>query len=112
VKLADDTLQRTFPVVDGGRRLVGVLSVDVVRAVVAEDPAPGLVVAQDLLSPDVPELRDDESVQRALDLFLLQHVDELPVVSADRTLVGLLDRRSILEAYRTRIAGLRRAPVS
>ena len=107
MKLADDTLQRTFPVLDGERRLVGVLSADVVRAVLAEDPSPGLVVAQDLLTPDIPELRETETMQRALDLLALQHVDELPVTQDDGRFLGLLGRRAILEAYRRRIAELK-----
>ncbi|MGE5184123.1 MAG: chloride channel protein [Acidobacteriota bacterium] len=107
VRIADDTLQRTFPVLDAGDRLIGVLSADVVRAVMAEDPTPGLVVAQDLLTPDIPELQQAESVQRALDLLALEHVEELPVTTEDGKFLGLLDRRSIIEAYRRRITELK-----
>jgi CBS domain-containing protein len=52
-------------------------------------------------------LQADDSVQRALELFALRHVDVLPVVSGDSKLVGLLDRRAILGAYRRRLAELR-----
>lgn len=108
LKLADDTLQRTFPVLDEQHRLVGVLSTNVVRAVIAENPSPGLVVAHDLLTPDIPAIRCNESVQRALDLFALQHVEELPVIKEDGTFLGVLDRRAIIEAYRRRIVELKR----
>jgi len=107
--LADDTLQRTFPVVDRAGRLVGVLSADVVRAVVAEDPSPGLVVAQDLLVPELPEIRRDDSIERALDVLALGHVDELAVTADDGTFVTMLDRRAIISAYRKRIAELKLA---
>jgi CBS domain-containing protein len=93
--------------VDRDGQLHGVLAADVVRAVLAEDPARGLVVAEDLLTPDIPMLRVDDSVQRALELFALQHVEVLPVVSREGGLVGLLDRRAILGAYRRRIDELR-----
>ena len=107
MKIVDDAVQRTIPVVDGDGRLQGTLSADVVRAVLADEPARGLVVAQDLLTPDIPMLRSDEPVQRALELLALQHVDELPVVSQQGGLLGLLDRRAILGAYRRRIEELR-----
>jgi CIC family chloride channel protein len=107
VQILDETHQRTLPVVDRDGQLHGVLAADVVRAVLAEDPARGLVVAEDLLTPDIPMLRVDDSVQRALELFALQHVEVLPVVSREGGLVGLLDRRAILGAYRRRIDELR-----
>ena len=106
-KLLDDTNQRALPIVDPVGRLRGVLAADTVRAVLAENPARGLVVAEDLLTPDIPMLQIDDSVQRALELFALRHVDVLPVVSAESKLVGLLDRRAILGAYRRRLAELR-----
>ena len=108
VRLAEETLQRTFPVVDDQRHLVGVLSSDVVRGVMAENPSPGLVVAHDLLTPDIPDIHPDESMQRALDLLALQHVEELPVTADDGTFIGMLDRRAMIEAYRRRVAELKR----
>jgi CBS domain-containing protein len=107
VKILDETHQRALPVVDPDGRLHGVLAADVVRSILAEDPARGLVVAEDLLTPDIPMLRIDDSVQHALELFALQHVEVLPVVSDEGALVGLLDRRAILGAYRRRVDELR-----
>ena len=107
VKLVDETHQSQVPVIDGSGQLRGVLAADIVRAVLAEDPAHGLVVAEDLVLPDIPVLRVDDSVQRALELLALQHVEVLPVVSDPGSLVGLLDRRTILHAYRRRIDELR-----
>ena len=57
-------------------------------------------------------LRIDDSVQRALELFALQHIEVLPVVSDEGALVGLLDRRAILGAYRRRVDELRGQPVA
>lgn len=105
--ILDDTRQRALPVVDPSGQLRGVLAADLVRSVLAENPARGLVVAEDLLTPDLPMLEIGDSVQRALELFALQHVDVLPVVASPGTLVGLLDRRAILGAYRRRIDELR-----
>jgi CBS domain-containing protein len=60
------------------------------------------------MSPDIPEIREDESLQRALDLLALEHVDELPVTSTGGVFVAMLDRRAIMTAYRRRISALRR----
>ena len=109
LRMADSTLQRSFPVVADDGRLVGVLSADVVRAIVAENPTPGLVVAHDLLIPDVPAIRESESVERALELLALRHVEELPVVSDAGHLVAMLDRRLLIAGYRRRLAELRDA---
>jgi CIC family chloride channel protein len=106
-KILEGTNQRALPIVDPTGQLHGVLAADVVRAIIAENPARGLVVAEDLLTPDIPMLQVDDSVQRALELFALQHVDVLPVVSSQGKLVGLLDRRAILSAYRRRLVELR-----
>jgi CIC family chloride channel protein len=107
VKIVDNSHQHSLPVVDREGHLRGVLGADVVRAVLAEEPARGLVVAQDLLTPEIPVLAAGDSVQRALELLALQHVDALPVVTQQGALLGLVDRRSILGAYRRRLEALR-----
>lgn len=106
-RVLDDTNLRALPIVDSSGQLRGVLGVDTVRAVLAENPARGLVVAEDLLAPNIPVLQIDDSVQRALELFALRHVDVLPVVSGEGKLVSLLDRQAILGTYRRRLAELR-----
>jgi CIC family chloride channel protein len=107
--ILEQTHQQSLPVVDREGRLHGVLAATSVRAVLAEDPMLGHVIAEDLLTPEIPILRVDDHVERALELLALQHVDVLPVVSAEGTLTGLLDRRVILSAYRRRIDELRSA---
>lgn len=109
-RVLDDTNLRALPIVDPSGQLRGVLGADTVRAVLAENPARGLVVAEDLLAPNIPVLQIDDSVQRALEMFALRHVDVLPVVSGEGKLVGLLDRQAILGTYRRRLAELRGLP--
>jgi CBS domain-containing protein len=106
LKIADQGHQHMFPVLGPDHKLVGVLSADVVREVMTENPSPGLVIAQDLLSPQFPELRIADSLQRALELLATQEVVELPVTDANHTYIGMLDRRAIIRAYRRRITEL------
>jgi CIC family chloride channel protein len=107
VRIMDECQQRTLPVVDTAGAVHGVLSGDVVRSVLAEDPARGIVVAEDLLVPHVPMLHSTDTVDRALEVLALQHVDVIPVLSAHGDLAGLLDRRAILGAYQRRIQEVR-----
>ena len=109
IRILDEAHQRVAPVIDAAGQLHGVLGGEVVRAVLAEDPARGIVIAEDLLTPNVPVLRSSDTLDRALELLALQHVDVLPVVTAADEFLGLLDRRSILAAYRQRVEELKRA---
>jgi CBS domain-containing protein len=105
--LLDESRHDAVPVVDRDGRLHGLLATDLVRSVLAQNPADGVMIAEDLLMPDIPVLRSDDTLDRALALLALQHVDVLPVLAADGSLQGLLDRRAILGAYRQRIDELR-----
>lgn len=106
LRLADTTNQQVFAVLDDHRKLRGVLAASVVREVMTENPLPGLVIAQDLLSPNFPELHSKDSIQRALELLATQEVPELPVTDDDHVYVGMVDRRAVIRAYRRRISDL------
>jgi CIC family chloride channel protein len=112
VKVLDSGHQDALAVIDEAGQLHGVLGADVVRQVLAENPSIGLVVAADLVTPEIPVLKSDDSVQRALELLALQHVDAIPVVGEQGGLLGLLDRRTIIRAYRERLDQVRAKPAS
>jgi chloride channel protein, CIC family len=108
LRQVDESPHDAVPVVDRDGRLHGLLATDVMRSVLSHDPARGVVIAEDMLLPNIPVLRSDDTLDRALELLALQHVDVLPVLAADGSLQGLLDRRAILGAYRQRIEELRK----
>ena len=82
-------------------------SLDDVRKVLQEpDLMRGLIVAEDLGTHDVPTVDLDDTVQRALDLLMLKGVDELPVVTDEGKLVGIVSRGDIMSAYQKRIGEL------
>jgi CIC family chloride channel protein len=107
--ILDECKQQSLPVVDERGQFLGVLAGDVVHGILSENPARGVVIAQDLVTPNIPVLKSDDPVDRALELLALQHVDALPVLTPSGALLGLLDRRKVLGAYRRRIEELRGA---
>ncbi len=108
-RMIDDSERVAIPVIDASGRFHGVLAGGVVRSILSEDPARGVVIAQDLLVPNMPVLRVSDGIDRALELLALQHVDALPVVGDDGRFVAILDQRAILAAYRRRLEELRTA---
>jgi chloride channel protein, CIC family len=105
--LVSETTQHTFPIVDADGSVIGMFSLDDVRKVLQEpDLMRGLIVAEDLGTHDVPTVDLDDTVQRALDLLMLKGVDELPVVTDEGKLVGIVSRGDIMSAYQKRIGEL------
>ena len=90
--------QEVFPVVDPAGCLVGIITLDDLTLLAAEPDIEGLVYATDIMRPPV-SLQQHELVSRALDVMLSIGVRELPVVDAERHLLGLIDEASIAREY-------------
>ncbi len=86
-----------LPVIDEAGELLGVVSVrDLEREA---DDLPATIGA---LAEEVPELHPTESLSLAVDWLTGGDREGLPVLAADRTMVGWLDHRDILRAYARR----------
>jgi CIC family chloride channel protein len=85
-------------VVDGNQRLIGAISIHAIQdpQLVALGP---LVIAHDLAERDVHRVAPDDSLASCMEHFVLAEDDELPVVDADRRLVGVVSRRDALRIY-------------
>ena len=99
LQIAREAHQRIVPVVDEDGRRRGTCSVDDARA-----SQEGAVAAD--LATEAPTVEPDTSLEHALELLAVQRADELLVV-ADGRVLGLVDRRDVLAAYRRRLAELR-----
>ncbi|HEY7119549.1 MAG TPA: chloride channel protein [Tepidisphaeraceae bacterium] len=103
-----DTRQRVFPIVDGGRGLVGVVSVDDLRIFLTERAVPpDLLVASDLRAPEYRTVAPDEDLASALRKLYATGLDELPVMTenGDRRVTAMLSRRDIMSVYYRRMYG-------
>jgi CIC family chloride channel protein len=102
--------QEVFPVLDPDRRLIGIVTVEDLTALAAEPDLGGLVCAADMMRPPVAVRRTDP-VSRALELMMSTRIRELPVVDADRRVLGWVGEATIAHEY-VRARMLERAEVS
>jgi chloride channel protein, CIC family len=85
-------------VTDVAGRLVGGISIHDIK-----DPEVGelgpLVIAGEVADPNIHVVSPTDTLADCMDHFLLSTADELPVVRADKELVGVVSRRDVLGVY-------------
>jgi CIC family chloride channel protein len=103
----DQTGYTVLPVVDEGRRLLGVVNLEEVHLAARSQHAQVMLLAADLMRDDVLPLQPDHGLDRALELFVRNNLQALPVVqdATDRRVVGIVRRSDIASAYVRRMHG-------
>jgi CIC family chloride channel protein len=106
--------QASFPVVDEGGAMVGILSFAALRALVSEESLADLIVAADIADPNVITLTPEESLAAAFRVMESEGLEDVPVVDgADpHRLLGMLSRADLIAAYNRTVAALSALPVS
>jgi len=91
----------SFPVVDDGGLLSGIVTFQDFKEVVFEEGLGDLVVVKDIAIPNVITITENESLNEALKKIGLKNIEQLPVVDENnpRKIVGILSRRDIFSAY-------------
>ncbi|HLK12546.1 MAG TPA: chloride channel protein [Candidatus Binatia bacterium] len=109
-----ESRRSTFPVVDPGGHLVGLLSMDALRTALAEEALRPLVVARDLCDPNVPTLTPRATLGEAARLLETESIEDVPVVDPldRRRVLGVLSRADLIAAYNRAVASLGALPVS
>lgn len=98
-----------FIVVDKEGEFEGVITLSQIRqSLHDEEFLADLVVAHDILNPEVPTITESENLDSAMKLFGNEEIDILPVVadSDSRKPIGQISRRSVLDAYNKEISKL------
>lgn len=92
----------TFPVVDNGNRVVGIIALRDLRPVLFNQDIAPLLVAADVMSENVFVLQPGETLEQALQKMDLDDSELLPVVDAKESMqfLGVVTRESILKRYR------------
>jgi CIC family chloride channel protein len=96
-----------LPVADESGRYLGMVSLDDVRLASLTPSLGPFVVAMDLMRDDVPAIRPDDRLDRALELFAESDRLALAVVSPppEERVLGVVRRADISSAYLRRVQG-------
>jgi CIC family chloride channel protein len=89
-------------VVDSGQRLLGAISIHDLQDPQILKLGP-LVIAHDLAERDVHRVAPGDSLASCMEHFVLSEDDELPVISAEGQLLGVVSRRDALRIYSTEL---------
>lgn len=106
IKLVTGSQDSYFPVVDALGKLIGILSINDLRAILFEASLAKVVVARDVATPNVITVSWHESLESALDKMIRLNVDELPVIRADDPgkIAGMISKRDIISLYHQRMS--------
>lgn len=109
LRVAANSANMYFPVVDKDRALVGIFSLRDLRAVLTGEGAGGLVLAVDICSSPVLTVNPEDDLHAALRKLTQKNIEELPVVEASNSsqVIGVLSRKDVIAAYHRRINEVR-----
>lgn len=96
----------SIPVVDNGQILVGMVTDrDIVLRVVAAGKDPGTTTVETVATRDISPASPDESLDEALQQMAERQVRRLPVIEADRVVVGILAQADVAQEAKAKKAG-------
>ncbi len=90
----------SFPVVDDDGNFTGLLTMNTLRAIIGEEGAGNLILAEDIKTP-FEKVTPSENLHRALSKFLQTRYPSLPVVDEQDPgkVLGFLTYRDLISAY-------------
>ncbi len=90
-------------IVDEKEDLEGVISFSDLKEFIFEDGLNGLILAKDLINPDIIYVTPEESLASSLNKFSFIDMEQLPVVernNGSRKVKGIITRNQLMKAYR------------
>lgn len=87
------------PVVNGGRRLAGIVSEHDLLAAIDDGRQLGRVTAADVMTGNPYSVRRETTLGTLVHVFRASDLVRIPVVDAGNKLVGIIARRDLLRAY-------------
>jgi CBS domain-containing protein len=94
--------RRSYPIVDGRGRLVGMAARAEVLRWVTEGPHKGQTLAEALSDPDVPTTHAEELVGALAERMVEADFGRAPVLDAQGRVIGLVTRKDLLRVHAQR----------
>jgi CIC family chloride channel protein len=102
----DETPVTVLPVVDGDRKFLGIVNLEEVHLAAQSPHLRPWLVAADLARANVTPLSPDQSLDKALELFVENDLLALPVVAEDTgQLLGMVRRSELSQTYLRHVHG-------
>ena len=102
LELVADRPNTQFYVVDTKQKFLGSVSLQEVRKALADrDDVADLLIAMDLVNPDIPKVKPEDDLDMVMKLFGMYDYDELPVVDSQNPdrVIGSIKHKEVIEAY-------------
>jgi CIC family chloride channel protein len=97
--------QRVFPVINEQNQLIGMVDFEEIRPYLFNNYKVKFTPLQDIMRPPKEFINYDETMDTIMEKFDLSHQEFLPVLK-NNTVIGLLSKSAILEAYRARMRSM------
>ncbi|GAB4366828.1 MAG: chloride channel protein [Calditrichia bacterium] len=91
-----------FFVIDRRNQFVGAVSMqEIRRALLDQDLLADLLIALDLVNPQIPRVKVEDDLDSVMKLFGKYEIEEIPVVASDNPnkIVGYITHRDVIDAY-------------
>ena len=84
-----------YPVVDKNKKLIGIITIENLKDAFSVSDLSDFLLANDLMEPVIASASPKTPMLDALEIMKQNHLEYLPIVSDDNTVVGLLENRTI-----------------
>ena len=104
-KVFSESDQQYFPVVDKEKKMIGIFSINDIRGVLFDDEIGDLVRMKDVANSSIIFTTPSEDLNEVFKKCTIRNLHRIPVVSEEdhSVLVGMLDRREMIQYYNQRI---------
>ena len=97
-----------YPVVDSGRRLIGVLSIENLKDTFMVSELSGVLLAHDIMEPVLRTCSPDTPAAEVMKDLKQYQLDYMPVISPDMVALGMIENRNIQRFLTRRLLEIRR----